>query len=106
MNQIRNIGHFFASSMQPNPERHWFLVLVIALVPFLFFIAYAGYIFFGIQSGLIVNANVASFPAQVVTSDEIDSVLTSYRIRKAMYDANSELPLPIVDPALIVPARK
>lgn len=99
MRNPRALGTFFKSLTHPNPGRDWSFTLTLVIAVFLLFASYAGYIFFGIQSGLIASRNAIAFPAQTVTGEEIQSVLESYRARKANYDAHIEPVLPVTDPA-------
>lgn len=95
MNQSTGNNNFLASFLHPNPERDWFFALSIVSVPFIFFIGYAAYLFFGIQSGLVVHSTLTSFPAQTITEEEIQLALDSYRSRKARYEINVVPSIPI-----------
>lgn len=88
MNQSQGSNNFSAALLQPNPERDWFIVLSIAFVPFIFFISYATYLFFSVQSSLTLDKTTAAFPAETITAEEIQSVLETYRSRKARYEIN------------------
>lgn len=103
MNGFKNIPAFFVSLAHPNPERDWFIGLSVLSLPVVCFVLYAAYTFFGLQSGFIVNSNPAPFPAQTITEEEIDSVLDTYRARKARYEAGTEA---TVVPAVLPPAPR
>lgn len=101
MNQTSN--SFLASFLKPNPERDWFLVLSIVVVPCIFFIGYAVYLFFGIQSGFVLHKTPTTFPAQTITVEEIQSALETYRSRKARYDINVVPSIPTGASSFIAP---
>jgi len=103
MNRLQGIPDFFASLAHPNPERDWFFTLAFLLLPAACFALYAAYTFFGLQSGFIVSSSPAPFPAQTITEEEIQSVLNSYRARKARYDAGSQTAVPSTNGATTAP---
>ncbi|OGG44347.1 hypothetical protein A2841_01000 [Candidatus Kaiserbacteria bacterium RIFCSPHIGHO2_01_FULL_48_10] len=94
------IKTFFTSLLLARPARDWLLVLMVGTALLLCEIAYAGYLFYGIQSGGIVGAPDAAIEVTpTVTAADMEKVLVEYRDRKTDFDTrNFNLP-PLSDPA-------
>lgn len=100
MNIFTNIRLFFSTLGRPAPLRDWLYVLILLGVALLSFTLYASYIFFGIESGSIINPTSSVPPsAKALTRGEVQNVLEAYRVRKLNYDANNFSTPPLSDPA-------
>lgn len=100
MNTLTRIRHFFSSLGRPYPSRDWFLALILLAVALLSFTLFASYLFFGIESGAIINPAGTLPPAvKTLTRGDIQKTLDVYRARKLNYDANNFPAMPLSDPA-------
>ncbi|HEY4473791.1 MAG TPA: hypothetical protein VI957_01345 [Candidatus Paceibacterota bacterium] len=97
---IEKAKKFFVSLLSAHPARDWLLILFFAAFLLVFELAYAGYLFYGIQSGGIVGtADTAVEVAPSVTAKDLEKVLEVYRVRKTDFETrNFKLP-PLSDPA-------
>lgn len=74
----------------PHPARDWSIALVIIVMTFVGFVAYAGYLFVGIRwGGLTGESSIQSVSPPTITRGELDSALETYRVRRANFESRN-----------------
>ena len=97
---LTHIRRFFEAIGRPYPARDWFVALIFLAFALLLFTLFASYLFFGIESGSIINPPATSLPsAKALTRGDIQKTLEIYRARKLNYDANNFPSTPLTDPS-------
>jgi len=89
-----------ASITNPNPGRDWSVALAILILLFVLLFAYAAYLFVGLRWGdLTGHAQIPQTQQPTVTRGKLESVLETYRARKANFEAGNFGPSGLFDPA-------
>ena len=104
MEYLNNIWEWIKTFGTPYPRRDWMTVLGVCSIIGIILIGFAGYIFFGIQTGSLVAASVPEgvVPAPSVSRAQMTKVLAEYGQRATNYNAQNIPTYTLFDPHLIV----
>lgn len=96
---VSTVLQWLAGFRKPYPGRDWAIVAGIALVLLFSGLAFAGYLFWSVQTGAIISASQEVPRAPIpVSRDAIKKVLETYGARATNYAAQNFVGVNLADP--------
>ncbi len=96
---VSTVLQWLAGFRKPYPGRDWAIVAGVSLVLMLCGLAFAGYLFWGVQTGAIISAAQQVPRAPIpVSRDAIKKVLETYSARATNYAAQNFVGVNLTDP--------
>lgn len=90
---------WLASLGTPYPARDWALILLLATLLCIGHIAFAAYLFVGVQTGSILSGTTRiPEPPRAISREAIKLAIESYQVRAANYAAKNFTTVRVIDP--------